>query len=110
MTKICNLIKRACKAIFSRDTVSKVWEILFSGAKTTSSSFLANTEIMNAAFDYAKSLSSSDASSDSKRDTFDSLMRDYLVSQGKNVGTSILNVIRETALAAVKAEAETSAK
>lgn len=100
------MIVKGFKAIFCRETVSKVWSILFNGGKTTVGDILSNTSIMNAAFDYAKSLMYSDSSSDSKRDTFNQLMTNYLDAQGKNVATSVMNVIRETALAAVNAESE----
>lgn len=106
MKAIWKLIVNGFKAIFCRDTISKVWSILFNGGKSTVGGILSNTSIMNAAFYYAKSLASSSSSSDDKRDAFNKVMREYLSSQGITIGTSILNVIRETALAAVNAEAE----
>lgn len=104
--KIWTMIKSCCKALFCRETVSKVWTILFSGAKTSVSGILTNTEIMDAAFGIAKSLMSSDATSEEKKTAFDAALKAYLTQQGKEVGTSILNVVRETAVAAVKAELE----
>jgi len=109
MARIWSLVKSCIKAVFRRETVSKVWTILFAGGKSTVGGILANTDLMDAAFDYAKALAAGNATSDAKRASFDSLMRDYLVSQGVEVGTSVLNVVRETALAAVNAEAEQSA-
>lgn len=106
MSKIWSMVKSCCKALFCRETVSKVWTILFSGAKTAASGILANTEIMDAAFGIAKSLMSSDATSDEKKAAFDAAMKAYLTQQGREVGTSILNVVRETAVAAAKAELE----
>lgn len=106
MKAIWNMIKSAVLALFNRETVSKVWTILFSGAKTTVSNILADPAIMDAAYDYAASLVTSNATSDSKRETFNTLMRDYLVAQGKTVGTALLNAIRETAYAAVLANQE----
>jgi len=106
MKAIWQMIKSAVLAIFSRETVSKVWSILFSGAKTTVSEILADQAIMDAAYDYCAALATSDATSDAKRATFNALMGDYLVSQGKTVGTAMLNAIRETAYAAVLASKE----
>jgi len=108
MSKIWSLIKAGFKAIFCRETVSKVWTILFNGGKSTVGGILSNTELMDAAFDYVKELSTTQTNSDVKKASFDALMDSYLKNQGIEVGTSILNVIRETALAAVNAEAELS--
>lgn len=109
MSKIWSLIKTGFKAIFCRETISKVWTILFNSGKSTVGGILSNTELMNAAFAYAKELASNQTNSDVKKAAFDNLMRSYLQKQGIEVGTSILNVIRETALAAVNAEAEQNA-
>lgn len=109
MSKIWELIKTGFKAVFCRETVSKVWTILFNGGKSTVGGILSNTEIMDAAFAYAKGLATDQADGAAKKAAFDSLMRDYLRQRGVEIGTSILNVVRETALAAVNAEAEQSA-
>jgi len=109
MSKIWSLIKTGFKAIFCRETISKVWTILFNSGKSTVGGILSNTELMNAAFAYAKELASNQTNSDVKKAAFDNLMKSYLQKQGIEVGTSILNVIRETALAAVNAEAEQTA-
>jgi len=110
MSKIWSLIVAGFKAIFCRETISKVWTILFSAGKSTVGGILSNTEIMDAAFAYAKDLATSSKTSDEKKSAFDDLMKSYLTKQGVEVGTSILNVVRETALAAVNAEAEQSAQ
>jgi len=109
MAKIWSIIKTGFKAIFCRETVSKVWTILFNGGKSTVGGILSNTELMNAAFAYAKELATNQTNSDVKKASFDNLMRTYLHNHGIEIGTSILNVVRETALAAVNAEAELSA-
>jgi len=109
MAKIWSLIKTGFKAIFYRETVSKVWTILFSSGKSTVGGILSNTEIMDAAFEYVKELATNQTNSDVKKASFDNLMRTYLYQHGIDIGTSILNVIRETALAAVNAEAEQAA-
>lgn len=106
MSKIWSLITTCFKAIFCRETVSKVWTILFNGGKSTVGGILSNTDIMDAAFDYVKELATTNNNSDEKKSAFDDLMRSYLQNRGIEVGTSILNVVRETALAAVNAEAE----
>jgi len=106
MSKIWSLIKAGFKAIFCRDTVSKVWTILFNAGKSTVGGILSDTDIMNAAFAYAKELATSHTNSEVKKAAFDDLMKAFLKNQGIEVGTSILNVVRETALAAVNAEAE----
>jgi len=106
MSKIWAIIKSGFKAIFCRETISKVWTILFNGGKSTVGGILSNTEIMNAAFAYAKELATNQTNSEVKKAAFDNLMRSYLREQGLDVATSILNVVRETALAAVNAEAE----
>jgi len=110
MAKIWSLIKTGFKAIFCRETVSKVWTILFNSGKSTVGGILSNTDLMNAAFDYAKALATNNTNSDIKKAAFDSLMRTWLTNQGQEVSASILNVIRETALAAVNAEAEQTAQ
>jgi len=109
MAKISSIIKAGIKAIFCRETVSKVWTILFNSGKSTVGGILSNSELMDVAFSYAKDLATNQTNSDVKRAAFDNLMRSYLRKMGIEVGTSILNVIRETALAAVNAEAEQSA-
>lgn len=110
MSKIWSLIKTGFKAVFCRETVSKVWTILFNAGKSTVGGILSNAEIMDAAFAYAKGLAADEADSAAKKAAFDGLMREYLRQRGVEVGASILNVIRETALAAVNAEAEQAAK
>lgn len=106
MTKIWNLIKTCCKAIFCHETVSKVWTILFNSGKSTAAGLLTNTELMNTAFEVAKSLAAGDKSAEDKKAAFNSALTDYLRDQGHAVSASLLNMIRETALAAVNAEKE----
>ena len=106
MNALWNLICSAFRAIFCRDTVSKVWKILFNTGRTAIGDLLSNEAIMDAAYDYAAAQLQSDASAADKASTFDRLMRDYLTSQGIAAATSAINVIRETAVAAVKAEQE----
>jgi len=109
MSKIWSIIKAGFKAIFCRETISKVWTILFNSGKSTVGGILSNTDLMNAAFEYAKALATNNTTSDAKKESFNSLMTAYLKNQGIEVGTSVLNIVREMALAAVNAEAEQTA-
>ena len=109
MKKLWKKIKAFFKAIFCRKTISKVWEILFGGVKTSIGELLSDPELMNQAFDLSKSLVLKDGSAVEKAAVFNDVMRSWAKEQGYIIGTAALNAIRETAYAAVKAESESLA-
>ena len=109
MKKLRNTIVNGIKRLFSRETVSKVWTILFSAGKSAIGSLLADPEVMDAAFDLSKSLLFMDGTSYEKKESFNSSMKDWAKREGREIGTAALNAIRETAYAAVKAEQEQQA-
>lgn len=106
MKKLWNSIKAGFKRLFGIETISKVWDILFNAGKSAIGSLLADPEVMNTAFELSKSLVLKTGSSDEKREAFNAAMKDWASSSGKEISTAAMNAIRETAYAAVKAEAE----
>lgn len=109
MKKLWNTIVNGIKRLFSRETVSKVWTILFSAGKSAIGSLLSDPEVMDAAFEFSKALVQRDGTAELKRQAFDQEMTDWAKSSGREIGTAALNAIRETAYAAVKAEQEQQA-
>lgn len=107
MKKLWNSICAWFSAIFSRETVSKVWEIIFGKAKTSIGELLSDPELMNQAFELSKSLVVNDGTASEKADAFNAQLKAWAIAEGYEIGTAALNVIRETAYAAVKAESET---
>lgn len=106
MKKLWEKIKSCVAAIFCRDTVAKVWEILFGKVKTSIGELLSDPEIMNHAYELSKSLVTRDGTADEKAEAFNNQLKAYAIAEGYEIGTAALNVIRETAYAAVKAESE----
>lgn len=101
-SKICSWFV----AVFSRSTVAKCWEILFGGVTNSIGELLADPKLMDQAFSVVKTLCSSSASADEKRAAFNTEFAAWAKAEGYEIGTSVLNAIRETAYAAAKAEAE----
>lgn len=93
-------------AIFCRETISKVWEILFGGVKTSVGELLSDTKLMNQAYEISKALLTGDESASEKTAAFNQALKEFALKEGYEIGTSALNAIRETAYAAVKAECE----
>lgn len=110
MKKLLKKIKACFAAIFSRETISKVWEILFGGVKTSIGELLSDPKLMDEAFEISKSFFSSSATAEEKRALFDGEFADWAREEGYEIGKAALNAIRETAYAAVKAEAEDQAR
>ena len=106
MKEIWKKIKACFKAIFCRETISKVWTILFGGVKTSIGELLSNADLMDKAFELSKSLLLQDGTATSKADAFNNTFKEWATAEGYKIGSSALNVIRETAYAAVKAETE----
>lgn len=106
MKKLWNKIKACFEAIFCCETISKVWEILFGGVRTSIGELLSDTELMNQAFDLSKSLVSGDGTSEEKSAAFNEALKAWATTEGYNIGKAALNAIRETAYAAVVAESE----
>jgi hypothetical protein len=101
-TKICSWFA----AIFSRDTVAKVWEIIFGKVKTSIGELLSDPALMNQAFELSKSLVTKDGTASEKAEAFNAQLKAWAIAEGYEIGTAALNAIRETAYAAVKAECE----
>ncbi len=93
-------------AIFCRDTVAKVWEIIFGKVKTSIGELLSDPALMNQAFELSKALVTKDGTASEKADSFNAQLKAWAIAEGYEIGTAALNVIRETAYAAVKAESE----
>ena len=110
MKKLWSKILSWFSAIFCRDTVAKVWEIIFGKVKTSIGELLSDPELMNQAFELSKSLVTKDGTAGEKADAFNSLLKAWAIAEGYEIGTAALNAIRETAYAAVKAEAEVLAR
>ena len=101
--KVWNVIVSGIKSIFCRDTISKVWKILFGSGKSAIGSLLS--ALMDAAFKFSYALATGSDTVD-RRATFDAKLKEWAKSNGYEIGTSALNAIREVAYAAVKAQAE----
>lgn len=106
MKKLWSKIRTWFAAIFCRETVAKVWEIIFGGVKTSIGDLLSDPVLMNQAFELSKLIATRDGTADEKAEAFNNLLKAYAISEGYEIGTAALNVIRETAYAAVKAESE----
>lgn len=103
--KVWNVIVSGIKSIFCRDTISKVWKILFGSGKSAIGSLLSDTALMDSAFKFSYALATGSDTVD-RRATFDAKLKEWAKSNGYEIGTSALNAIREVAYAAVKAQAE----
>jgi hypothetical protein len=106
MKKLWSKIRTWFAAIFCRETVAKVWEIIFGGVKTSIGELLSDPVLMNLAFELSKSLATQDDSASEKAESFNAHLKAWATTEGYEIGTAALNVIRETAYAAVKAESE----
>ena len=106
MKKLWSKIRTWFTAIFCRETVSKVWQIIFGKVKTSIGELLSDPVLMNQAFELSKSLVIRDGTADEKAEAFNNQLKAYAIAEGYEIGTAALNVIRETAYAAVKAESE----
>ena len=106
MKKLWPKIRTWFAAIFCRETVAKVWEIIFGGVKTSIGDLLSDPALMNQAFELSKSLVTRDGTADEKAEAFNAHLKAWATAEGYEIGTAALNVIRETAYAAVKAESE----
>lgn len=106
MKKLWNKICTWFSAIFCRETVSMVWEILFGGVKTSIGELLSDPALMNQAFAISKSLVTKDGTAAEKTEAFNTYLAEWAKAEGYKIGTAALNAIRETAYAAVQAEAE----
>lgn len=106
MKKLWSKIRTWFAAIFCRETVAKVWEIIFGGVKTSIGELLSDPVLMNLAFELSKSLATQDGSASEKAESFNAHLKAWATAEGYEIGTAALNVIRETAYAAVKAESE----
>lgn len=105
-----NLWNKICSwfaAIFCRDTVAKVWEIIFGKVKTSIGELLSDPALMNRAYELSKSLVTRDGTAGDKAAEFNAELKEWAKAEGYEIGTAALNAIRETAYAAVKAECET---
>ena len=107
MKKLWNKICSCFAAIFCRETVAKVWEIIFGKVKTSIGELLSDPALMNQAFELSKSLVTKDGTASEKADAFNAQLKAWAIAEGYEIGTAALNAIRETAYAAVKAECET---
>lgn len=106
MKKIWSKISTWFTAIFCRETVAIVWEIIFGGVKTSIGELLSDPTLMNEAFELSKSLVTKDGTASEKAEAFNTRLKAWAIAEGYEIGTSALNAIRETAYAAVKAECE----
>ena len=105
-----NLWNKICSwfaAIFCRDTVAKVWEIIFGKVKTSIGELLSDPELMNRAYELSKSLFTRDGTAGDKAAEFNAELKEWAKAEGYEIGTAALNAIREIAYASVKAECET---
>ena len=76
------------------------------GVKTSIGDLLSDPALMNQAFELSKSLVTRDGTADEKAEAFNAHLKAWATAEGYEIGTAALNVIRETAYAAVKAESE----
>lgn len=107
MKKLWNKICSWFAAIFCRETVAKVWEIIFGKVKTSIGELLSDPALMNQAFELSKSIATFDGTASAKAEFFNEQLKAWAIAEGYEIGTAALNAIRETAYAAVKAECET---
>lgn len=105
ITKVFKAIANGIKAIFCRQTISKVWTILFGSGKSAIGSLLSDTELMDAAFKFSWALATGSDTVD-RRATFDAQLKSWAEENGYEIGTAALNAIREVAYSAVKAQQE----
>lgn len=106
MKKLLNKICSWFSAIFCRETVAKVWEIIFGKVKTSIGELLSDPALMNQAFELSKSLVTKDGTASEKADAFNAQLKAWAIAEGYEIGTAALNAIREIAYSAVKAECE----
>lgn len=80
--------------------------MLFTYASSASVKALLDPAVQSKAYELALALQNEGMSAEKKAEAFNRLMGEWMAKTGMAFGTSILNAIRELAVAAVKAKSE----
>lgn len=101
LSKIINAIK----TFFSNEIVGIIFQKLFNNVKTALIKELSDPENQRKAYTFVKELASrNDMTSKEKMETFNLKMLVYAKDHGKKLSDSMINCLRELALAAIKNE------
>ena len=101
---IVKILLKIC-SLFPKSKLGILLSILFSRAGSVLLKDIFNPENQRKAYEFVKELHDrTDISNKEKAKEFNKMMIEHLKNEGKNVGESIINCLRELAVNAVKTE------
>lgn len=94
------------KGLFTKKAVGIIFRIIFNATASATAQALCDPAVQDKALEIAKMLQEQGLDAAEKARLFNQMMAQWLEQAGRKIGTSLLNAIRELAVAALKTSRE----
>ena len=94
------------KGLFAKKTVGVIFRIIFGATASATAQALCDPAVQEKALEIAKMLQEQDLDATEKARLFNKMMKQWFDRAGRMIGASLLNAIRELAVAALKTSRE----